>query len=130
MVALGGRLTTRDGMGLSGQSLSRQGHQKDPLCKNNPPAWIGATLEQKRAAFLADLSEAGGLDDLEVGHYNVGSAPQRRSELGQFTLKALIIIGCAFMVAAGIVAKQKCNNIPRYVALNFGRRLRASLSRP
>src|SRR5215468_5055862 len=52
------------------------------------------SLQQKRAAFLADLSEAGGLDDFEVRHYNVGSAPQRRrSELGQFTLKALIVIG-------------------------------------
>jgi hypothetical protein len=61
-------------------------------------------LEQKRAAFLADLSEAGGLDDLEVRHYNVGSASQRRhSELGQFTLKALIIIGLiagAFILSA------------------------------
>jgi hypothetical protein len=53
-----------------------------------------AALEQKRAAFLADLSEAGGVDDFEVRHYAVGSSPQRRrSELGQFTLKALIIIG-------------------------------------
>jgi hypothetical protein len=64
-------------------------------------------LEQKRAAFLADLSEAGGLDDLEVRHYNVGSAPpQRRSELGQFTLKALIIIGLiagAFVLSAALV---------------------------
>jgi hypothetical protein len=65
-------------------------------------------LEQKRAAFLADLSEAGGLDDLEVRHYNVGSPPQRRrSELGQFTLKALIIIGLiagAFVLSAALVA--------------------------
>src|SRR5262249_43699253 len=65
-------------------------------------------LEQKRAAFLADLSEAGGLDDLEVRHYNVGLAPRRhRSELGQFTLKALIIIGLiagAFVLSAALVA--------------------------
>jgi hypothetical protein len=66
------------------------------------------SLEQKRAAFLADLSEAGGLDDLEVRHYNVGSPPQRqRSELGQFTLKALIIIGLiasAFILSAAVLA--------------------------
>jgi hypothetical protein len=65
-------------------------------------------LEQKRAEFLADLNEAGGLDDLEVRHYNVGSPPQRRrSELGQFTLKALIIIGLiagAFVLSAALVA--------------------------
>jgi hypothetical protein len=65
------------------------------------------SLEQKRAAFLADLSEAGGLDDLEVRHYNVGSPPQRRrSELGQFTLKALIIIGLiagAFILSGALV---------------------------
>jgi hypothetical protein len=64
--------------------------------------------EQKRAAFLSDRSGAGGLDDLDVRHYNVGSAPQRRrSELGQFTLKALIIIGLiagAFVLAATLVA--------------------------
>jgi hypothetical protein len=56
---------------------------------------------------LADLSEAGGLDDLEVRHYNVGSPPQRqRSDLGQFTLKALIIIGLtagAFILSAALV---------------------------
>jgi hypothetical protein len=65
------------------------------------------SLDQKRAAFLADLSEAGGLDDLEVSHYNVGSAPQRpRSELGQFILKALIIIGLiagAFMLSGALL---------------------------
>jgi len=65
------------------------------------------SLEQKRSAFLADLNEAGGLDDLEVRHYNVGSAPpQRRSELGQFTLKALIIIGLiagAFMLSGALL---------------------------
>src|SRR5262249_45217801 len=65
------------------------------------------SLEQKRAAFLADLSEAGGLDDLEVRPYNVGSPPQRqRSDLGQFTLKALIIIGLitgAFMLSGALL---------------------------
>src|SRR5215831_2187961 len=65
------------------------------------------SLEQKRAAFLADLNEAGGLDDLEVRHYNVGSAPsQRRGELGQFTLKALILIGLiagAFVLSAALL---------------------------
>jgi hypothetical protein len=51
-------------------------------------------LEQKRAAFLADLAEAGGLDDLEPRPYTVRSAsPSRRGELLQFTLKALIVIG-------------------------------------
>jgi hypothetical protein len=51
-------------------------------------------LEQKRAAFLADLAEAGGLDELEVRPYTVGSTrPSRRGELRQFTLKALIFIG-------------------------------------
>jgi len=69
-----------------------------------------AALEQKRAAFLADLSEAGGLDDFEVRHYNVGSAPQRRrSELGQFTLKALIAIsliaGASLLSAALLTSR-------------------------
>jgi hypothetical protein len=53
-------------------------------------------------------------DDLEVGHYNVGSAPQRRSELGQFTLKALIIIGCAFMVAGGNRGEYRSKNATIY----------------
>jgi hypothetical protein len=51
-------------------------------------------LEQKRARFLADLAEAGGLDDLELRPYTVRSAAMSRtSGLGQFTLKALIVIG-------------------------------------
>jgi hypothetical protein len=51
-------------------------------------------LEQKRAAFLADLAEAGGLDDLELPPYTVRSpSALRRGELPQFTLKALIVIG-------------------------------------
>jgi hypothetical protein len=69
-----------------------------------------AALEQKRAAFLADLSEAGGLDDFEVRHYNVGSAPQRRgSELGQFTLKVLIaisLIAGAFLLSAALLTSR------------------------
>jgi hypothetical protein len=36
-----------------------------------PRPTTSTSLEQKRAAFLADLSEAGGLDDLEVRHCNV-----------------------------------------------------------
>jgi hypothetical protein len=64
-------------------------------------------LEQKRAVFLVDLREAGGLDDLEVRHYKVGSGPlSRRSDLAQFTLKALIIIGLiagAFVLWAALV---------------------------
>jgi hypothetical protein len=50
-------------------------------------------LERKRAAFLADLAEAGGLDDLEPRPYTVRSASPPRAELAQFTLKGLIIIG-------------------------------------
>jgi hypothetical protein len=50
-------------------------------------------LEQKRATFLADLAEAGGLDDLEPRPYTVRSASPPRAELAQFTLKGLIIIG-------------------------------------
>jgi hypothetical protein len=51
-------------------------------------------LEQKRAGFLADLAEAGGLEDLEPRPYMVSSAsPSRRGELRQFTLKALIVVG-------------------------------------
>ena len=51
-------------------------------------------LEQKRAAFLADLAEAGGIDDLELRPYTVRSAATSRTGgLGQFTLKALIVIG-------------------------------------
>src|ERR1700730_13847096 len=58
-------------------------------------------LEQKRAAFLADLAEAGGIDDLELRPYTVRSAsPPRTGGLGQFTLKALIIIG----LIAGVFA--------------------------
>jgi hypothetical protein len=65
-------------------------------------------LEQKRAVFLADLGEAGGLDDLEVRPYKVGAAPlSRRSDLAQFTLKALIIVGLiagTFILSAALLA--------------------------
>ncbi len=58
-------------------------------------------LEQKRTAFFGDLAETGALDDLEVRHYGVERAPPRRhGGLGQFTLKALIVIG----LIAGAVA--------------------------
>src|SRR5262249_8898623 len=51
-------------------------------------------LEQKRAAFFGDLAEAVALDDLEVRHYAVAPpSPRPRGGLGQFTLKALIVIG-------------------------------------
>src|SRR5262252_3160888 len=51
-------------------------------------------LEQKRTAFFGDLAESGALEDLEVRHYAAAPASQRRpGGLGQFTLKALIVIG-------------------------------------
>src|ERR1700736_36861 len=51
-------------------------------------------LEQKRAAFIADVAEAGGLEDLEINSYPAAPrSPPRRGELRQFTLKALIVIG-------------------------------------
>jgi hypothetical protein len=66
----------------------------------DPHAAVTA-LEQKRTRFVADLAEAGGLDDLELRPYTVRSAaPSRTGGLGQFTLKALIVIG----VIAGVFA--------------------------
>jgi hypothetical protein len=51
-------------------------------------------LEQKRTAFFGDLAESGALDDLEVREYAVSHAsPPGQGGLGQFTLKALIVIG-------------------------------------
>jgi hypothetical protein len=69
------------------------------------------TLEQKRAAFLADLAEAGGLDDLEVRPYTVRSAPgpRRGGGLGQFTLKALIVVGLIaglFMLSGALLGSR------------------------
>jgi hypothetical protein len=50
-----------------------------------------------------DLAESGALDELEVSEYTVSRAsPRGHSDLGQFTLKALIIIGLiagAFILA-------------------------------
>src|SRR5215813_12823760 len=51
-------------------------------------------LEQKRATFFGDLAESGALDDLEVHDYSTRRAsPRDHGGLGQFTLKALIVIG-------------------------------------
>src|ERR1700730_9098268 len=67
-------------------------------------------LEQKRAAFLADLAEAGGLDDLELRPYTIRSATTPRTGgLGQFTLKALIVIGLIvglFTVSGALLASR------------------------
>ena len=66
-----------------------------------------AALEQKRTAFFGDLAESGALDDLEVREYAVSRASSRdRGGLGQFTLKALIIIGLitgAFILWAALL---------------------------
>lgn len=74
-------------------------------------------LEQKRTAYFGDLAESGALDDLEVREYAVSRASSRASPrgdggLGQFTLKALIIIGLiagAFILPAALL-------VPRIVA--------------
>jgi hypothetical protein len=52
-------------------------------------------LEQKRTAYFGDLAESGALDDLEVREYVVSRPSPRGGHggLGQFTLKALIVIG-------------------------------------
>src|SRR5262245_20024438 len=53
-----------------------------------------AALEQKRTAFFGDLAESGALDDLEARDYSTRrSSPRDNGGLGQFTLKALIVIG-------------------------------------
>jgi len=63
-------------------------------------------LEQKRTAYFGDLAEA--LDDLEVRDYTVQRvSPRDHGGLGQFALKALIIIGLiagAFVLSAALVA--------------------------
>ena len=65
-----------------------------------------AALEQKRTAYFGDLAEA--LDDLEVREYAVSRpSPRGHGGLGQFTLKALIIIGLiagAFVLSAALLA--------------------------
>jgi len=61
-------------------------------------------LEQKRTAYFGDLVESGALDDLEVREYAVSR--RGHGDLGQFTLKALIIIGLvagAFILSAALV---------------------------
>jgi hypothetical protein len=70
-------------------------------------------LEQKRTAFFGDLADSGALDDLEVRDYSPRRVSHRdHGGLGQFTLKALIIIGLiagAFILPAALV-------VPRIVA--------------
>ena len=65
-------------------------------------------LEQKRTAYFGDLAESGALDELEVREYAVPHAsPRGHGGLGQFTLKALIIIGLiagAFVLSAALLA--------------------------
>src|SRR5215813_10376800 len=64
-------------------------------------------LEQKRTAFFGDLAESGALDELEVRDYSPRRAsPRDHGGLGQFTLKALIIIGLiagAFILSAALL---------------------------
>lgn len=64
-------------------------------------------LEQKRTVFFGDLVESGALDDLEVRDYSPRRAsPGDYGGLGQFTLKALIIIGLiagAFILSAALL---------------------------
>jgi len=67
-------------------------------------------LEQKRTAYFGDLAESGALDDLEVREYAVSSAsPRGHGGLGQFTLKALIVIGLiagGFILSAALLAQR------------------------
>src|SRR5262249_38042634 len=73
-------------------------------------------LEQKRMAFFGDLAESGALDDLEVRHYAVAQAsPRERGGLGQFTLKALIVIGL-IAAAAALSTLLLASRIERLVA--------------
>jgi len=64
-------------------------------------------LEQKRTAFFGDLAESGALDELEVRNYFPRRAsPRDHGGLGQFTLKALIIVGLiagAFILSAALL---------------------------
>jgi hypothetical protein len=51
-------------------------------------------LELKRMAFLNDLAEAGGFDDIDVRPYTSGRPqPRMAGGVGQFALKAGIVIG-------------------------------------
>ena len=73
-------------------------------------------LEQKRTAFFGDLAESGALEDLEVRHYAVPRAsPRERGGLGQFTLKALIVIGL-IAGAAALSTALLASRIERLVA--------------
>src|SRR5262245_8333973 len=64
-------------------------------------------LEQKRTAYFGDLAESGALDELEVRDYSPRRAsPRDHGGLGQFALKALIIIGLiagAFILSAALL---------------------------
>jgi hypothetical protein len=67
-----------------------------------------ATLEQKRTALLADLADAGGLEDIEVRPYAVrmGSG---RDDIRQFALKAVIVVALitvALFVSGALVASR------------------------
>jgi hypothetical protein len=72
-----------------------------------------AALEQKRTAYFGDLAESGALDELEVRDYSPRRvSPRDHGGLGQFTLKALIIIGLiagAFILPAVLL-------VPKIVA--------------
>jgi hypothetical protein len=51
-------------------------------------------LERKRAAFIADLSEMGALEDFGARASRVGRATEpTRGDLAQFTIKTLIVLG-------------------------------------
>ncbi len=56
-------------------------------------------MEEKRVALKADLAEFGVPDDLEVQHYTVERVSA--AGLGQFALKALIVIGLIVGTPAG-----------------------------
>ena len=63
-------------------------------------------LGQKRMAYFGDLAESGALDDLEVREYAPHASPRGHGGLGQFTLKALIIVGLivgAFILSAALL---------------------------
>ena len=72
-------------------------------------------LEQKRTVFFGDLAESGALDDLEVRDYSPRRAsPRDYDGLGQFTLKALIIIELiagAFIIGRRALLVQRIERI-------------------
>jgi hypothetical protein len=66
-------------------------------------------LEKKRAALLADLAEAGVPDVIGMRSYVTEQLQPRPSELGQFTLKALIVlvlIGAIGVVSASVLGSR------------------------